>query len=101
MKKLDPIGWHGSTPPSLIQQRMAIDRTRTRGLFEVCGGSALLAIGVAQLTIVEVDVFDLLQTVVAVTFIALGIRDIAQHKRQIADFEGKHGKKAGSQDTAS
>jgi hypothetical protein len=99
VKKSDPIGWQGSTPPSLIQQRMAIDRVRTRGMVAIWSGAALLALGIAQFAISDVRFFDLLPVVVAGILIGVGIWEIGRYKRRIAAFEDKHGERAGSQDT--
>jgi hypothetical protein len=97
VKKSDPTGWQGSAPPSLLQQRMEIDRIRTHGLFGVWGGAVLLTIWLVQLVISGFDALYLIQVVLAGAIICMGLRQIVRHKRTIAAFKTEHGELAGTQ----
>jgi hypothetical protein len=97
MKKSDPIGWQGSAPPSLVQQRMEIDRIRTHGLSGIWGGAILLVIWLVQLVVSGFDALYLFQVVLAGAIIGLGLRQTARHKRTIAAFKTEHGELAGIQ----
>lgn len=98
MNSNDRTGWQGSTPPSLIQQRMDIDRVRTRGLIGIWGGVAFFVFWLAQLGISGFNALYLLQLTAAIILLGVGAKALAEHKRKIASFEAKNGVGAGKQD---
>jgi hypothetical protein len=97
MGKPDRTAWQGSTPPSLIQQRMQIDRRRTGGLVPIWVGTAWMALGVARLLAVGVDAFGILQAIGGAFCVGLGVLATKRHKRELAAFEAEHGRDAGTQ----
>ncbi|HEV7951277.1 MAG TPA: hypothetical protein VGP24_16060 [Glaciihabitans sp.] len=80
---------------------MEIDRVRTRGLFGIWGGLALLALWFTQLAIVEFDVLHSVLVILAGMMIGTRIREFTRYKRRRAAFELEHGEGAGTQDPLS
>jgi hypothetical protein len=94
----DRTAWQGSTPPSLIQQRMDIDRVRTRGLVGMWFGTVAFAVWLALLVRSGYDVLYVPQVVLSALIIGMGVWESRKHKRRLAAFEAEHGTDAGKQD---
>jgi Flp pilus assembly protein TadB len=96
--KRDRTAWQGSTPPSLIQQRMDIDRGRTRSLTMIWFGAALVLLGTVRLLGSSTEVLAFLQTAVAIVLVGAGAFRLKRTNQELAAFEAEHGKDAGKQD---
>lgn len=83
--------------PSLIQQRMALDRQRLHARWMLCWGYALVFFGVT-LYVSEPSWFDVLYILFALVFVAAGVIWVLAARRDRIAFETEHGPDAGKQD---
>ncbi|ROQ41117.1 hypothetical protein EDF46_0488 [Frondihabitans sp. PhB188] len=84
--------------PSLIQQRMAIDRRRNYGLFALIGGFVFLVLSLGELIASGSSRwFAWAYLAMAVFWIVVGLRERIVGTRRLAAFEAEHGVGAGVQ----
>jgi hypothetical protein len=95
--KQDRTTWQGSTPPSLIQQRMEIDRGRSNGWVTLWCGIVYLALSAFRLPS-GVNLVFVVLALGAVVVIGMGVWSIRRARRTLAAFEAEHGTGAGKQD---
>ncbi|MET2010156.1 hypothetical protein ABXJ56_01265 [Microbacterium chocolatum] len=83
--------------PSLIQQRMALDRQRTQARWMLIWGCAS-TVSTATLLITHASWFAALGVFCAVAIIATGAASFLTARRNRIAFETAHGPDAGKQD---
>ncbi|PRY69891.1 hypothetical protein B0I08_10113 [Glaciihabitans tibetensis] len=82
---------------SLIQQRMALDRARTRALFGVWGGAGLAVVWAVGSILREFDPVSFVLAAGWVFISAVSVRTLRRARRDTESFEDEHGKDAGKQ----
>jgi hypothetical protein len=82
---------------SLIQRRMAIDRTRGRGALFVVLGLVQALLIVIRIVISDFDGILLVQGVASVVFVVLGLVDRVAGARRLRELELENGVGAGKQ----
>jgi hypothetical protein len=82
---------------SLIQQRIAIDRTRVLGIVITAIGGGVLIIGALVLTSSLVSPGTITAIVVWVAFMGRGITFLVKARRLRLEFEESNGSDAGKQ----
>lgn len=84
--------------PSLIQQRMRLDRERVWGLWTLCGGAVLGTLQVVNLRVADpASVWVWLALLGWTGIAAAGVFRFLKARRARARFEAEHGKDAGRQ----
>lgn len=83
--------------PSLIQQRMAIERIRVRALWIVSGSGLLLVMGVVLVFTGSFSLFSAVSLVIWAGGVLSGIAEIRRFRQALREFEAEHGPGAGKQ----
>lgn len=94
----DRSAWQGSTPPSLIQQRMQIDRARTGSVVLVVMGVVWAALGTVRFVDSGPSWLVVSQAVIAAGLFVWGVVSARRARRTLAAFEAEYGRDAGKQD---
>jgi hypothetical protein len=84
---------------SLIQQRMAIDRLKVRGVMFTALGGLGFVLGVAMIIFGGFPSIALLMSLVGwLGFGAVGVLSLLQYRQRAGAFEAENGKGAGRQE---
>jgi predicted phage tail protein len=82
---------------SLIQQRMAIDRTKKWGIFQICFGAFLMAACIVYVLLNALDLIALAEIAVGVYVVISGIRQFRKGRQVESVFNAENGEDAGVQ----
>lgn len=89
----------GASPPSLIQQRMEIDRARIAAVWMTVAGALFLFSSIAQLASSTGSPFlPWYLGVIALPAVVIGVAQIVRARARMARFEAQHGEGAGLRD---
>jgi heme/copper-type cytochrome/quinol oxidase subunit 3 len=83
---------------SLIQQRMAIDRSRHWALAMIVFGVCIVAVGVMDWEHAGQSPLEYSRMLFSVAFLAVGVYRLGRARRAMASFEAQHGDGAGKQE---
>lgn len=84
--------------PSLIQQRIALQRRKNFALYTIVFSTVLLAGWVVAIALDPSAVYRWISLVVFGAGVGAGIFELRNARRAIGEFEGRHGSRAGLQD---
>jgi hypothetical protein len=84
--------------PSLIQQRIALQRRKNFALYTIVFSTVLLAGWVVAIALDPSAVYRWISLVVFGAGVGVGIFELRKARRAISEFEGRHGSRAGLQD---
>jgi hypothetical protein len=82
---------------SLIQQRMAIDRTKTWGIVQIGLGMLLIAISIVYVLLNTLDFIALAEAAVGIYFTISGFRQFGKARQSEIVFNAENGEDAGVQ----
>ncbi|WP_311260489.1 hypothetical protein [Microbacterium sp. WCS2018Hpa-9] len=84
--------------PSLIQQRMALQRRRNFALYTIVFSAVMVAGWVVTIAIDSSAPYRWISLAVFGAGVGVGISQLRKARRAIGEFEGRHGRRAGLQD---
>ena len=84
--------------PSLIQQRMSIDRIRVRALWIISVSGILLVMGGALALSGSLSLFSAVSLVIWASGVVCGIAELQRFRRTLRAFAAEHGPGAGEDD---
>lgn len=84
--------------PSLIQQRMALQRQRNFTLYTIVFSVVMFAGWAVTIAIDSSAPYRWISLVVFGAGVGVGIFELRKARRAIGEFEGRHGRRAGLQD---
>lgn len=87
-----------SAEPSLIQQRMALQRRRSFAIYSIVFSAVMVAGWVVTLVLDPSALCRWIGPAVFGAGVLIGIFELRKARRAIGEFEGRHGRCAGLQD---
>ena len=87
-----------SAEPSLIQQRMALQRRKNFALYTIVFSTVMLAGWGVAIALDPSALYRWISLVIFGVGIGVGIFELRKARRAIEEFEGRHGRRAGLQD---
>jgi len=87
-----------SAEPSLIQQRMALQRRRSFALYTIVFSAVMVAGWVVMIVLDPNALYRWIGPVVFGAGVITGILELRKARRAIGEFEGRHGSRAGLQE---
>ncbi|WP_372969820.1 hypothetical protein [Microbacterium sp.] len=87
-----------SAEPSLIQQRMALQRRKNFAIYSIVFAAIMFAGWVVTLVLDPSALYRWIGPAVFGVGVLIGIFELRKARRAIGEFEGRHGSRAGPQD---
>ncbi|WP_311243911.1 hypothetical protein [Microbacterium sp. WCS2018Hpa-23] len=84
--------------PSLIQQRMALQRRKNFAVYSIVFSAIMVAGWVVTLVLDPSALYRWIGPAVFGAGVIIGILELRKARRAIGEFEGRHGRRAGLQD---
>ena len=87
-----------SAEPSLIQQRMALQRRKNFAIYSIVFSAIMVAGWVVTLVLDPSALYRWFGPAIFGVGVFIGIFELRKARRAIGEFEGRHGRRAGLQD---
>lgn len=87
-----------SAEPSLIQQRMALQRRKNFALYSIVFSAVMVAGWVVTIMLDPSALYRWVGPAVFGIGVVIGIFELRKARRAFGEFEGRHGRRAGLQD---